>query len=154
MLGWPGEVNEGKIVGVMIVDLSTAFDTVISCQVGIIWTWWEFTKLGTKLLWPEKPVCLCRWLSISSSAYCMWGTTGLHIRNSALFISLQSLSWLPSPPLLQIWQFCLLCGRLHLGEQANQKLSQTVEKAHNFLDPPYPRKFWTFLNLGKIRNLT
>ena len=38
MLGWPGEVNEGKIVGVMIVDLSTAFDTVISCQVGIIWT--------------------------------------------------------------------------------------------------------------------
>ena len=24
------------------------------------------------------------------------------------------------------------------------------EKVHNFLDPPLPRMFWTFLNLGKF----
>ena len=32
-------------------------------------------------------------------------------------------------------------------------MSQKVEKVHNFLDPPpFPRMFWTFLNLGKILN--
>ena len=28
-----------------------------------------------------------------------------------------------------------------------------MENVHNFLDPPSPRMFWTFLNLGKIGNL-
>ena len=31
-------------------------------------------------------------------------------------------------------------------------MPQKVEKVHNFLDPPSPRMFWTFLDLGKIGN--
>ena len=37
---------------------------------------------------------------------------------------------------------------------ALKKMSQKVEKVHNFLNPPpSPRMIWTFLNLGKIGNL-
>ena len=32
-------------------------------------------------------------------------------------------------------------------------MSQKVGTIHNFPPPPSPRMFWTFLNLGKIRNL-
>ena len=31
-------------------------------------------------------------------------------------------------------------------------MSQKVEKIHILLDPPSPRKFWIFLNLGRIWN--
>ena len=42
-----------------------------------------------------------------------------------------------------------------IREESQTKMSQKVEKVHNFLDPPphSPRMFWTFLNLGKIGNL-
>ena len=40
-----------------------------------------------------------------------------------------------------------------IREASKIKMSQRVEKVHNFLDPPpSPRMFWTFLNLGKIQN--
>ena len=35
------------------------------------------------------------------------------------------------------------------GSIPKKKISQIVEKVHNFLDPPPPRIMWTILNLGK-----
>ena len=39
----------------------------------------------------------------------------------------------------------------NLGEPSKKKMSQKLEKVHNFLAPPPSlRVIWTFLNLGKI----
>ena len=52
---------------------------------------------------------------------------------------------------LQCHSICLLVCLL--GDQSKGKMSQEVEKVHNFFDrPPSLRMIWTLLNLGKIGN--
>ena len=39
--------------------------------------------------------------------------------------------------------------RTNLEEPSKQKMSQIVEKGHNFLDPPYPQDNLDFFEFGK-----
>ena len=49
-----------------------------------------------------------------------------------------------------IWTIMFILTK---GSHPNIKMSQIVEKVHNFLAPPPPRIIWTILKLGKIWNV-
>ena len=55
---------------------------------------------------------------------------------------------------ISLFQQFIRCSKKILRGPIELKNAPKSGKVHNFLDPPSPRMIWTFLNLGKIWNLT